>query len=200
MASGNPTYVGLFRMYTEQATQLATLKEAYTILATSIPRIFNDTTIPNPLQIQVPSTPASASAFPRNSFLPKKLSLKKEDYPNVKYWHRTSGSDDSGLTTVSNDTNVKLAFLEHENGTAFSSDKVADVRHHLRAVFSSLLDNNIAPLTWSQASSVALNWFRAEMTMYCPDLGLCANNWKVDTLATECYPDWTRHRRDELEA
>ncbi|KAJ7849940.1 hypothetical protein B0H13DRAFT_1905920 [Mycena leptocephala] len=35
---------------------------------------------------------------------------------------------------------------------------------------------------------------------YCPDLGLCATNWKVDALATEVYSQWSRYHRDEIQS
>jgi hypothetical protein len=62
-----------------------------------------------------------------------------------------------------------------------------------------VLDQNLLPATWSQASSTASNFFRQEMLKYCPALRLCANHWKVDTLATEIYSQWVRRRRDQVQ-
>ncbi|KAJ7866867.1 hypothetical protein B0H13DRAFT_2560538 [Mycena leptocephala] len=128
--------------------------------------------------------------------------LSKEDYPLVVFWDRADFTNaDSDLTTISeDDESAKLAFLEHQNGDRFTAQEEADTRAHIRAAFVSLLEKQLAPLTWSQASSIAVNWLRTEMLTYCPDLGLCAMNWKVDALATEVYSQWSHYRRDEIQS
>ncbi|KAJ7906345.1 hypothetical protein B0H13DRAFT_1463370, partial [Mycena leptocephala] len=96
------------------------------------------------------------------------------------------------------DEHWKLGFLEHEDGTLFDQDEGRDTRAHARAAFSSLLLKHLAPITWSQASSLAINWYRAEMLAHCPELGLCSNNWKVDAIATEVYSQWSKRRRETI--
>ncbi|KAJ7849022.1 hypothetical protein B0H13DRAFT_2285161 [Mycena leptocephala] len=79
------------------------------------------------------------------------------------YWDRADFSL-SDLTTISDDEHSKLGFLEHEDGTLFDQDEARDTRAHARAAFLSLLLKHLAPVTWSQASSLAINWYRAEMS------------------------------------
>jgi hypothetical protein len=161
-------------------------------LATSIPRIFQF--IPNHLDIPIPS---DSDPLPVPNSRNAIVSHSKSDYPLVLYWDRTNFSL-SDLTTISDDEHSKLGFLEHKDGTLFEQDEARDTRAHARAAFSSLLLKGLAPGTWSQASSLAINWYRAEMLAHCPELGLCSNNWKVDALATEVYSQWSKRRRETI--
>ncbi|KAJ7653465.1 hypothetical protein B0H17DRAFT_957400, partial [Mycena rosella] len=94
----------------------------------------------------------------------------------------------------------KLGFLENEDGTPFDAEDVAEVRQHAREVSETLLLEGLAPATWSRASSTATNRFRHEMLTLCPRLSLCANNWKVDAVATEVYSQWSRRRKEDIAA
>lgn len=215
VTSGNPTYAKLLTMFSELKTEHATLRcvsfslkssnphwkvssDAYILLATSIPKIFHF--IPNPFEIQIPGSDPKSSLHINP--ISRTHQLSKEDYPLVVFWDRADFTNaDSDLTTISeDDESAKLAFLEHQNGDRFTAQEEADTRAHIRAAFVSLLEKQLAPLTWSQASSIAVNWLRTEMLTYCPDLGLCAMNWKVDALATEVYSQWSRYRRDEIQS
>ncbi|KAJ7460527.1 hypothetical protein B0H11DRAFT_1923932 [Mycena galericulata] len=171
VTSGNPTYAKLLTMYSGLKIEHVTLRSD------------------------------EESSLPLSS-INRTHQLSKEDYPLVVLWdHADFTNADSDLTTISeDDESAKLTFLEHQNGDRFTAQEEADTRAHIRAAFVSLLEKQLAPLTWSQASSIAVNWLRTEMLSYCPDLGLCAMNWKVDALATEVYSQWSRHRRDVVKS
>ncbi|KAJ7429765.1 hypothetical protein B0H11DRAFT_1944258 [Mycena galericulata] len=145
--------------------------------------------------LQLPATPTP---------LPARSTYNSQRLPQMNMFSGTTPTftnADSDLTTISeDDESAKLTFLEHQNGDRFTAQEEADTRAHIRAAFVSLLEKQLAPLTWSQASSIAVNWLRTEMLSYCPDLGLCAMNWKVDALATEVYSQWSRHRRDVVKS
>ncbi|KAJ7934782.1 hypothetical protein B0H13DRAFT_1854779 [Mycena leptocephala] len=197
VASGNQTYSNLLALHSELSAKYTTLQAAYVTLATAIPTIFQF--ILNPFNIPPPS--ASDASLVSNS-LNKVFRPRKDDFPLVLYWERSDfkSSSDSDLTTISDDKNPKLAFLEHNTGEEFTLQEISDLRSHLRSCFTTLLDRGIAPSTWSRASCVATNWLRTEMLNYCPDLALCAANWKVDALTTEVYSQWTRSRREQIAA
>ncbi|KAJ6596398.1 hypothetical protein DFH09DRAFT_876224, partial [Mycena vulgaris] len=120
---------------------------------------------------------------------PTITTLLQSDYPDVKYWNRKDYSD-SDLTRISDDEHRKLGFLEHEDGTIFNKEQIASIRKHIRAAFQSLLDDGLAPQTWSSASSKATSRVRTEMLAEFPALSFCANHWKVDAVATEVYSQW----------
>ncbi|KAJ7435415.1 hypothetical protein FB451DRAFT_1190970 [Mycena latifolia] len=123
------------------------------------------------------------------------------DFAQIRYWNRSDFADaDSDLAEITEKKNGrdKLAFLEHENGTVFSKSEIKAVGKAVYEVFQTLLDDGLAPKTWSQASSRATNILRTDLFAKFPDIRLCANNWKADTLASEKYAQWTRRRKDEI--
>ncbi|KAJ7933172.1 hypothetical protein B0H13DRAFT_2307127 [Mycena leptocephala] len=177
---------------------IAPLPEAETTAASPNQAAFLNPTAYNSISGSQPQGGAIFAHNPSDNL----NSLSKEDYPLVAFWDRADFTNaDSDLTTISeDDESAKLAFLEHQNGDRFTAQEEADTRAHIRAAFVSLLEKQLAPLTWSQASSIAVNWLRTEMLTYCPDLGLCAMNWKVDALATEVYSQWSCYCRDEIQS
>ncbi|KAJ7894088.1 hypothetical protein B0H13DRAFT_2525938 [Mycena leptocephala] len=188
VASGNPTYARLLQTNSDL--------EAYYMLATSIPQIFQF--IPNPLQIEI--LPDSNS-LPPIKHHPSSPSLSQDDFPSVAFWNRADFTQsDSDLTSISDDKSSlsSLSFLEHANGERFDTAEIDSVRGHIQAAFVTLLDRGLAPTTWSHASSVAVNWLRTEMLTYSPDLGLCSGNWKINMMATIVYSQWSRRRREQI--
>ncbi|KAJ7676133.1 hypothetical protein B0H17DRAFT_1140110 [Mycena rosella] len=103
---------------------------------------------------------------------------------------------DSDLTQISDDKNSKLGFMEHKDGTPFTPIQIKAVRKAARQSFATLLEEGRAPPSWSHASSRATNIFRKDLLGEHPELGLCANHWKVDAVATEVYSQWSRNRKD----
>ncbi|KAJ6629731.1 hypothetical protein B0H10DRAFT_1630865, partial [Mycena sp. CBHHK59/15] len=90
----------------------------------------------------------------------------------------------------------KINFLEHKDGTAFDTEEISEVRKHARTVFQFLLNNSLAPETWSLACVKATNCFRSQMYEFCPSLALCGNHWKVDAVGTEDYSQWSRRHQE----
>lgn len=167
------------------------------MLATAVPQIFQF--IPNALGLNVNLPSITSTPISTSTHSP----LSKSDYPHVTNWDRKDYKPDSDLTKISDDdedSTSKLGFLEHSDGTKFSKDETIALRKHVRAAFQTLLDREIAPASWSQASSVATNWLRSEMLTFCAALGLCSDYWKIDSLATEVYPQWSRSRKAAIAA
>ncbi|KAJ7871777.1 hypothetical protein B0H13DRAFT_2554191 [Mycena leptocephala] len=196
VASGNPTYARLLQIHSDLSVRCQTLQEAYYMLATSIPQIFQF--IPNPLQIEIPP---DSNSLPHIKHHLSSPSLSQDDFPSVAFWNRADFTQsDSDLTSISDDKSSlsSLSFLEHTNGERFDTAEIDSVRGHIQAAFITLLDRGLAPTTWSHASSVAVNWLRTEMLIYSPDLGLCSGNWKINMMATIVYSQWSRRRREQI--
>ncbi|KAJ7761308.1 hypothetical protein B0H16DRAFT_1719484 [Mycena metata] len=193
--SGNPPYARLVTLYTEKSTKYEILEQAYILLATSVPQVFR--IIPNVLSLDLPSD-FSPAANNSNS-LPADNSRSHDNFPLVQFWNRKDFKENDVATIGDDEKHQKLGFIEHEDGSQYTEEEIKAQRKCARTAFETLLLRGLAPPTWSQATSVAVNWFRAEMLTHCPDLGLCSANWKVDILATEVYSQWIRRRRDEIQ-
>ncbi|KAJ7031064.1 hypothetical protein C8F04DRAFT_1263335 [Mycena alexandri] len=182
--SGNRTYAALLTQLREISAKYETLEKAYFLLATSVPQVFR--TIPNIFGLDLPSSDSETNNSNALSANHSNSTLRShDDFPDVQFWYRKEFKDNDLATVGGDEKHQKLGFLEYEDGTQYTKDEIKAQRRHARTAFGTLLLRGLAPPTWSQASSVAVNWFRAEMLTHCPDLGLCAANWKVDVLATE---------------
>ncbi|KAF8172593.1 hypothetical protein K438DRAFT_1772633 [Mycena galopus ATCC 62051] len=142
------------------------------------------------------STASDSSAVNKSPDLPKQA-----DFAQIRYWNCSDFADaNSDLAEITEKKNRhdKLAFLEHENSTVFSKSEIKAVGKAVYEVFQTLLDDGLAPKTWSQASSRATNILRTDLLAKFPDIRLCANNWKADPLASEKYAQWSRRRKDKI--
>ncbi|KAJ6564263.1 hypothetical protein B0H19DRAFT_1258722 [Mycena capillaripes] len=184
---GNMTYTRLLCVHSELQGRYSTLEQAYMLLAKTIPQVFHY--IPNPMEIPILSP--SISTQPSNiAVSPKLTQFCQEDYPQVKFWKRSDYKEaSSDLTTISDseDKEATLGFLEHSNGERFNPDEVESARKRARTLFATMLNKGWAPLTWSQADATATDYFRQDMLGTYPDIGLCANHWKIDLMATIVY-------------
>lgn len=172
-------------------------RQAYMLLAKTIPQVFHY--IPNPMEIPISSP--SISTQPSNiAVSPTSTQFCQEDYPQVKFWKRTDYKEaSSDLTTVSDDKEATLGFLEHSSGERFNPDEVESARKRARTLFTTMLNKGWAPLTWSQADATATDYFRQDMLGKYPEIGLCASNWKIDLMATIVYGQWTRRRKGKIQ-
>jgi hypothetical protein len=105
-----------------------------------IPQIFNF--ILNPMNIKIPLLSGPSSSNLADPFLNRLPPRSKEDLPDLQYWNRKDYTI-SDLTSISDDDNQKLGFLEHEDGELFDADDIPEVRQRAREAFESLLINGL---------------------------------------------------------
>ncbi|KAJ6484805.1 hypothetical protein C8R45DRAFT_1147798 [Mycena sanguinolenta] len=200
LRNGNTTYMQLLTAHAKLQGSYSTLEQAYILLARSIPQVFHH--IDNPLQIPIPAASSASTSLNATLSLPSvavPIQSPKTKPPKIKHWSRDDYSGNKpGLTTVSDTAANVLDFLEHVDGTAFTPEEITDVRKHARECFQTLINKGLAPTTWSHADSIAANFFRTEMLTKYPDISLCLNNWKVDTMASLVYGQWSRGRKEEI--
>lgn len=147
-----------------------------------------------------PRLPTSSSILPQVD-----IPLKKEDYPNVRFWtrpewmnHLKNSSDSSsygtesvrGRTLMSQGINKTAKYIEDGSGNPVDGYKLRDMLTHMRSMWSTLLSLNRAPTTWGKADMEIFRHFRHEMRFKFPEFALCENDWKADYLATTHYPSW----------
>ncbi|KAJ7073749.1 hypothetical protein C8F01DRAFT_1098228 [Mycena amicta] len=224
----NPHHFELLNKVNQLEIELDTLRNAYRMLATSIPQIF--AVIPNPYQIHVPPSLSSSTTLPQN-LLPPQLPTTKPH--GIRFWTReswTGRATTDGQLTVSpppldhNDSDndphhsdddasahkdgVKkkkrgggenvLGFLEKLGGVQFTKEEITFVRKTAYEFFQALLDAGEAPTSWSRASAQTVNRFRHHLVEHKYELAFGKDYWKIDVVATEVYAQFVNHRRQEI--
>lgn len=130
--------------------------------------------------------------------------LDQRDYPMVKFWrlqdwkkHSTAKDADidkksnpKGSVQSSQCINVAMLYIEDEQGDPISGYKATEIRSIAYRVFRELQERNMAPLTWGTIRSQASKYYHREMNKAFPILGLCADRWKADRLASKNYSSW----------
>ena len=144
------------------------------------------------------------------------IQLKRENFPNVKFWYRQDwlihikeGSNSMdvgevvrGKSLMSKGINKTAKYIEDANGEPVDGYKVRDIRSHARAIWANFQTVGRAPPTWGRADAEITHVFRREMRSKFFEFSLCNNDWKADLLATEHYPSWYNNhiRADSIKA
>ena len=154
------------------------------------------------------SVPGASSLASHLAFLPAHSPdalLKREDYPNVKFWYRRDwlnhvkdgGSSTDvgtesvrGKTLMSKGINKNAKYIEDADGEPVDGWRLRDIRAHARAIWASFQTVGRAPSTWGRANIEVAYAFRREMRTKFPEFAFCENEWKADQLATDHYPSW----------
>ncbi|KAJ8588648.1 hypothetical protein M405DRAFT_882040 [Rhizopogon salebrosus TDB-379] len=91
----------------------------------------------------------------------------------------------------------QFPFLEDMNGQPLSREKKSAILITMRDLWRGFKIQNKAPRTWRKSDPSIQETFRKEMYSKHPELALCADNWKIDFVATERYPSWaSTHLKD----
>ena len=129
------------------------------------------------------------------------VTVRRGDFPAVKYWYRHEWNDKEGDVTevgerargksrAAKGLNVKERFIEDENGQAIDGHRARDIRAHARSIWIALASHNRCPLTWGKADLETIRNYRLEMKAKFPELRLCDNDGKANLVATINYPSW----------
>ncbi|KAH7905504.1 hypothetical protein BJ138DRAFT_1118410 [Hygrophoropsis aurantiaca] len=182
------------------------LREAYTKLANAVPRAFS--LVSNPLGItdshisdeqhSLPLEPSSKANFPGVTFkywTKAKWDTADKEQKEVCTTDKKSAS--RGNTRASQGINVRLQFVEDQNGMPVDGFRATQMKSLARDIFALFASRDSAPKHWSKADLNIKNAYRAEMYRQFPELRCCENHWKVDKIATDTYSNW---RRDNLES
>jgi hypothetical protein len=151
----------------------------------------------SPFNLQGPSLPVLSGSSPE-------IQLKRENYPNIKFWYRQDwlnhvkeggnstdvGEAVRGKSLMSKGINKTAKYIEGADGEPVDGYKIRDIRSHARAIWANFQTVGRAPLTWGRADAEISQLFRREMRSKFFEFALCDNDWKADLLATEHYPSW----------
>lgn len=121
--------------------------------------------------------------------------LDEEDYPNARFWTAQEWQKFWNDQTDYGKTPGKLGFICDEDGNTVSKDRIKKMTETAKRLWSDLYRHRYDPDTWRCVTMRADEYYTNNMRIAFPELCLCANNWKVQALATIRYPDWTNGLR-----
>ncbi|KAJ6522078.1 hypothetical protein DFH09DRAFT_1330723 [Mycena vulgaris] len=123
-----------------------------------------------------------------------KPQLKQSDYPEVPFWHLhqykaqvnqgkgESTTDDPkprGSTRAAQGVNVTLQFVTDAEGNVIDGYRATQIR-------------GVSAKLFLQLASRQLPGASQELCGQFPEMGLCANDWKMQYMATKMYSSWHR--------
>ncbi|KAJ6476626.1 hypothetical protein DFH09DRAFT_1379490 [Mycena vulgaris] len=97
-----------------------------------------------------------------------------------------------GSTRAAQGVNVTLQFVTDAEGNVIDGYRATQIRGVSAKLFLRLAETGIAPATWSKGSIDLQRNFSQELCGQFPEMGLCANDWKVQYMATKMYSSWHR--------
>ncbi|KLO17327.1 hypothetical protein SCHPADRAFT_887116 [Schizopora paradoxa] len=222
LRSGNEAFATLSQSHKGTLEELAALKRAFDVLvrtqsSTSIPtnecldvRTQSSPSIPTNESLEgSPSPPQNTDAAPavgnrlRPTGIPRRIAYSKDDVPHIKYFTRTE-YDAAKAKWSANlirpaDGDSRLSFMEHEDGTPISEQEAKQLRQSARGIFAHLLSQRQAPEKWGQVSVVAQDFFFNTIAERFPYAAMGEDMWKMQLLATICYPSWYRNNKDKVD-
>ncbi len=121
---------------------------------------------------------------------------KQEDFPKIQYWNKDNWKQER--KSFIGNTNPRstarwnpLGFLEHDNGTALTSEEESHVQRIARGVFL-MMDQSTKiapPMTWDHGAAIEhCQAFCDKLESEFGFLKSCSYHWKVEKLAIELYP------------
>lgn len=148
------------------------------------------------------SVPADASHH-RPSGIPRRTAYRKEDVPHIKFWTRKDYDAAKAIASAkvikTLDGDSRLPFMEHEDGTPISEDEAKQMRQTARGVFIHLMSQGSAPEKWGQVSVVSQDFFFNVVAERFPFAAMGEDMWKMQLLATICYPSWHRNNKEKID-
>ncbi|KAG9309140.1 hypothetical protein JVU11DRAFT_10849 [Chiua virens] len=117
----------------------------------------------------------------------------RDDFPKVQFWTRRDYKNWKKNPQAQGIDQDSFPFLEDEFGVLLPDGTDTDVLSRMRDIWQDYLKDGIAPSTWGGASASMKEEFCMEIVKNWPELGLCANNWKIHLMATARYPSWAQH-------
>lgn len=130
----------------------------------------------------------------------------REEYPNVVYWTKVEYLKDhqngrGTLWTTRTPNSGTFGYLESEEGIVLCKDEQQKYRDYFKPILYTLLQHNLAPMTWTKCTALAREYFIRSMRTKFTAFRLCADDWKADMLMSTFYSHWSDRPRDpEVEA
>ncbi|KAF8878791.1 hypothetical protein CPB84DRAFT_1852272 [Gymnopilus junonius] len=107
-----------------------------------------------------------------------------------------------GKGQASQGENVKMRYIQHENGKIIDGWRGAEICRYARSIFVGFAMDSKLFSSWVEGSDVtSWNNYYHYMVARFPELGLCELDWKSEQIAGEIYSQWHTHwiNKQEME-
>ena len=121
--------------------------------------------------------------------------LDEEDYPNARFWTAQEWQKYVNDQMDYGNTLGKLGFICDEDGNPVLKERIKKMTEAAKKLWSDLYRHRYDPDTWRCVEMRADKYYINSMCIAFPELRLCADNWKAQSLATIRYPDWSNGLR-----
>jgi hypothetical protein len=150
--------------------------------------------------------PSGSDTIPTVTSTSKPPSLKKDDFPDIKFWRQRDYTQylnskkksrsivdpnnapyqRGGTRLASSNENVATDYIELEDGQVVEGDKAANIRKRVRDIFKEMRSSAkmVLPKTWSEAGITERNFFLQELYKDYPYIAFCDDDWKGIFLAS----------------
>ena len=99
-----------------------------------------------------------------------------------------------GKGQASQGKNVKMCYIQHENGDVIDGWRATEIRRYTRSIFVGFaMDGKVFPSWVEEADVTSRNNYCHHMVMRFHELGLCDLDWKSEQIASEIYSQWRTH-------
>lgn len=116
---------------------------------------------------------------------------------------QSSGASKSkrGKGRASLGQNVKMRYLQHENGNVIDGWRASDIRRYARSIFVGFALQGKVFQSWVEGVDAAsrTSYYR-DMVARFPEVGLCELDWKSEQIASENYSQWRSNWINKQEA
>ncbi len=145
---------------------------------------------------------------------------QQQDYPSVLYWHKyewinqtrqekgitksssdRDGSEDGQNNDQDQDDDDPSNPREENRTMQFITDEKGAVIERWRAsIIRTAASNSWLELlwTWGRVMPEARRFYVQQLEGNCPEVGYCANHWKADEIAIQCYPNFKKRYVEEI--
>ena len=106
-----------------------------------------------------------------------------------------------GKGRASQGENVKMRYLQHENGDIIDGWRATDIRRYARSIFVGFALQGKMFQSWVEGADAAsrTSYYRDMMARF-PEVGLCELDWKSEQIASEIYSQWRSNWVNKQEA
>lgn len=99
-----------------------------------------------------------------------------------------------GKGRASQGENVKMRYIQHENGDIIDGWRGMEIRRFARSIFVGFALEGKLFHSWVEGADVTsrTNYYRHMVTRF-PEVGFCELDWKSEQIASEIYSQWRTH-------